>query len=139
MKLSLDVIIKKKKSELVQVNKFIEKFSQLFNFSDKFTFNLNLVLEEIISNIFKYAYEEDEEKEVLINMKFTEKSLIIRIEDEGISFNPLNHEEPDTEMELEEREIGGLGIHLVKNIIDKIDYSRVGQKNVLTLIKNFIH
>ena len=139
MKLSLDVILKNKKSELVQVNKFIEKFSQLFNFSDKFTFNLNLVLEEIISNIFKYAYEEDEEKEVLINMKFTEKSLIIRIEDEGISFNPLNHEEPDTEMELEEREIGGLGIHLVKNIIDKIDYSRVGQKNVLTLIKNFIH
>jgi anti-sigma regulatory factor (Ser/Thr protein kinase) len=60
----------------------------------------------------------------------------VAIEDDGIPFNPLEKETPDTDLPLEERKIGGLGIHLVRNLMDKVSYQRRVDKNRLTLVKN---
>ena len=60
----------------------------------------------------------------------------IRIEDDGISFNPLETKPPDLDCTLEERDIGGLGIHLIKGYMDDIDYQRRGKQNILTIKKN---
>ncbi|MCL2217164.1 MAG: ATP-binding protein [Defluviitaleaceae bacterium] len=93
--------------------------------------------EEIFVNIVHYAYKPGQSGEVAINASITDKA-IFRFEDTGIPFNPLEIEAPDLNVALEERKIGGLGVHLVKNLMDKVEYERAGGKNILTFTKELL-
>lgn len=93
---------------------------------------MNLALEEIVSNVMLYAYP-GESGQVLV--EFT-PPLTFTITDSGIAFDPTRQAEADTTLSAEEREIGGLGIHLVRQIMDDVHYERIENKNVLTLIKH---
>lgn len=99
----------------------------------KLRFNLNLILEEILTNIIFYGYEDSNEHLINITVLSENNELKIIIQDDGIPFNPLETPEPDLDKPLEEREIGGMGIHLVKNLSDSIDYSRDNCNNVLSI------
>ncbi len=70
-------------------------------------------------------------------MELTANSLIVSITDDGVPFNPLAETAPDTTLSIEDRQIGGLGIHIVVNMVDDISYQRTADKNVLTLTKSF--
>ena len=96
---------------------------------------INLALEEAVSNVMLYAYPKDKSGQVLIEAERCEKSIVFIISDNGIPFDPTNQEEPDITLPAEERAIGGLGIHLVRQIMDEIKYERKDNKNILTLIK----
>jgi anti-sigma regulatory factor (Ser/Thr protein kinase) len=65
------------------------------------------------------------------------ESLRFKVVDDGLPFNPLEAEKPDTSLPLQDRGIGGLGIHLVVNLVDEVTYERRGEQNVITLTKNF--
>jgi len=93
---------------------------------------INLALEEIVTNVMLYAYP-GKHGQVLV--EYT-APLIFTITDSGIAFDPTKKEEVDTTLSAEERPIGGLGIHLVRQIMDEVIYERVDDKNVLTLIKH---
>lgn len=95
---------------------------------------INLALEEAVSNVMLYAYP-GQHGQVLIEFA-KEKSIIFTITDSGIPFDPTQQREADTTLSLEERQIGGLGIHLVRQLMDEIYYRREDNKNVLTLIKH---
>ncbi len=95
---------------------------------------INLALEEAVSNVMLYAYP-GQHGQVLIEFS-KEKSIIFTITDSGIPFDPTQQREADTTLSLEERQIGGLGIHLVRQLMDEIYYRREDNKNVLTLIKH---
>ena len=92
-----------------------------------------LAVEEIFVNIANYAYA-PASGSVAICLAVGEE-VVIRFEDTGKFFNPLERAEPDLDKPLMEREIGGLGIYLVKKTMDKIDYSRIDDKNVFTMTK----
>ena len=98
-----------------------------------------IVLDEILSNISKYSYSHN--KNVPINIicdyKKNNKTFILQFIDYGIEFNPLNASSVDTTLSLENRCTGGLGIFIVKCIMDEINYKRDVKKNVLTLKKFF--
>ena len=94
---------------------------------------IDLAVEEIFVNIANYAYT-PAVGSVVIRIAI-EEGVIIKFEDTGKFFNPLEHPDPDLDKPLTEREIGGLGILFVKKTMDKIDYKRVSNKNVLTMIK----
>lgn len=99
-------------------------------------YQVNLALEEILVNIAKYAYPDDKG---IIDISYEigddNKQLIVVIKDKGIEFNPLEKEDPDIEASVENRKIGGLGIYIVKNIMDDIKYQRSNNENVLEIIK----
>lgn len=96
---------------------------------------LRLVCEEIIINIINYAYP-DGDGDVFISFDITgDNKLVIVVMDNGISFNPLLKEEPDIYESVENRDIGGLGIFMVKKIMDSIEYERVDDKNIITMSK----
>ncbi len=95
----------------------------------------NLVFDELLSNVISYAYRDEGEHEISIRIGFSGDRLSVAITDDGVPFNPLTAKVPDTSLSLEDREIGGLGIHLVRNLIDDISYHRRIDKNVLTLVK----
>ena len=93
------------------------------------------MFDELINNIISYAYSDKEEHDIEIKIEFFGDRLSITITDDGIPFNPFEAKKPDTELSLEDREIGGLGIHLVRNLMDKVSYKHHIGKNVISLTK----
>ena len=100
---------------------------------DELNMQLNLALEEAVSNVMLYAYP-GQSGQVLVEAVKSEK-IVFTISDSGIPFDPTQQKKADTTLSAEEREIGGLGIHLVRQIMDEVRYERYDNKNVLTLIK----
>ena len=101
------------------------------------TMNINLAIEEAVVNVMNYAYPAGEQGEVSIKAVANKHNLKFIICDNGIPFDPTAQKDVDITLPSEEREIGGLGIHLVRTIMDSINYERVNGQNVFTLRKNF--
>jgi len=113
-----------------------DEFSEEIDLSEGIRRTLNLVLDELISNIISYAYGDDESHEILLTFELTGGRLTVSITDDGIPFNPFEAEPPDTTLGPEERPIGGLGIHLVRSLVDRATYQRRVDKNVVMLVKD---
>ena len=96
---------------------------------------LRLMSEEALVNIINYGYP-DKTGDILIRCEMTEKrKLFVQIIDWGIEFNPLDKDDPDITLPMEERGIGGLGIFMVKTIMDTVEYNYSEGKNILTMTK----
>ena len=94
---------------------------------------LELAVEEAVVNICLYAYEVPP-GEVLVRVDAGEKRFVVELIDEGVPFDPLAVEEPDLRAAAEERAVGGLGIFLVRRVMDEVSYTRAGSRNVLRLV-----
>ena len=98
---------------------------------------LKIVLDEVLNNIISYGYRDDHTHEVRIEVDPISDGIVIRIMDDGIPFNPLDLDEPKTDLPVDEREIGGLGVHLVKGMVDDSTYQRKDDLNILRLVLHF--
>ena len=97
---------------------------------------IDVALDEILSNIARYAYPEKEgSMTVEIDMDEETGMLSLTFRDEGVPFDPLAKEEPDVTLGVRERAVGGLGIFLVKKMMDEVIYRREGKENILRLYK----
>jgi len=92
-------------------------------------------VEEVFVNIAYYAYEPSQDGYVDLSVTINENA-VIQFEDSGQPFNPLEGDAPDLDTPIMEREIGGLGIHFVKNMMDKVEYVYADGKNILTITKD---
>ena len=97
--------------------------------------NINLAVEEAVANVMNYAYPKDTVGEVRVDASVADGLLTITITDSGTPFDPTQKEDPDINLPAEERPIGGLGILLVKQIMDTVTYQHAEGKNILTLVK----
>lgn len=123
-------------AELNQLSEIIDNLSNEWRIDDSTAMNINLVLEEILSNIIFYAYKDDKKHNIDIRFTFLDDKLIIIIEDDGIPFDPTKKiSEENMNKTIEEREIGGLGIHFIKSFTDGFTYSRESEKNILEIKK----
>ena len=126
------------KNEISEINKlavFIEELGEELNLAPNLVFNLNLVLEEAVSNVILYAYPKEEQQEIVLTAKMSDKNLIFVLTDAGKEFDPTQAPDADVTLSAEERQIGGLGIFLIRQIMNKVEYQRIDGKNVLTLGK----
>jgi len=129
----MDKKFKRDLSSLDEIFKFINEFSAKTDVDESVVFTINLVVEELFTNMVKYASENT--NEILLELKKNEDDLIIHLTDFDVEpFDISKTAEVDTQQSLEERRVGGLGIHLVKQMIDKIeyDYKNRQSKNILT-------
>jgi serine/threonine-protein kinase RsbW len=94
-----------------------------------------LALEEILANIISYGYADDREHEITVSLDAQPGEVRVDVEDDGRPFNPLESPEPYTGDSLEDRPVGGLGIHLVRALMDGLEYRRQGDRNLLTMKK----
>ncbi len=128
--------LKSNLSELDALCQNLEKFGQSMGLSKKCIFEANLALDELFTNIISYGFDDKNEHTITITIALQNDDLVVNIEDDGIPFNPTNAETPNLECSIEECRIGGLGIHLAKNLMDEVCYQRCKDKNLLTLKKN---
>jgi anti-sigma regulatory factor (Ser/Thr protein kinase) len=122
--------------ELSTLAEKIDELAMEWNLSQTLAMNINLVIEEAVSNIIFYAYNDQSKHEIRITISLENGRLTIKITDDGIPFNPLAQEQPDINLPAEERPVGGLGIFLISQIMDEMKYDRNKNENILTLIKS---
>ena len=104
---------------------------------NKVIHDVQLALDEIVTNIVEYGYDDDDKHFIDIKFILNEKSLKIIIIDDAKPYNILDNKDPDTSLSLDEKPIGGLGIYLVKRLMTNIDYDYRDGKNHLLLTKSF--
>ena len=125
--------------ELNRLTTVIDQLGEDWKIPPKVLLEINLALEELFTNILFYAYDDGEQHKIDIRFENPEPGCIrISISDDGKAFNPLGKSTYDNlSKPIEERQIGGLGIHLVRNMVDHIEYQRKDGKNIVLLIRNF--
>lgn len=123
--------------KLEHVLAFIDKELEEHNCSMKSQMQIDIAVEEIYINIARYAYGDTQEGNVTILCRTDENPLrmIIQFIDQGIPFNPLKQEDPDISLSADDREIGGLGIFMVKKSMDIVNYEYNDGQNILTICK----
>lgn len=130
------LIIKNHVGELERVNKFIEEIGEELGLDMELLMNLNLVMEEMVSNVIFYAYPEGKTAEIELVAESNGKELTFMLSDQGKEFDPTAKEDADPDVNPMDREIGGMGIFIVKNIMNQVTYQRLDGKNLLTMKKD---
>lgn len=121
--------------EVPKLAAFVDEVCEALDIGMATAMQLNLAMEEAVVNVMDYAYPVGTYGDVNILAHANDDCLEFVISDTGTPFDPTQKEEVDTTLSVEERRIGGLGIHLVRKIMDSISYERVDGKNVLSLRK----
>jgi sigma-B regulation protein RsbU (phosphoserine phosphatase) len=122
-------------AEIDTVNDALADFAQENSIDNSVIQKIKLAFDELLNNTISYGYKDENEHFIEVGVDLLEGRLRVTIEDDAIPFNPLSEERPNTELGIDEREIGGLGIHLVREMMDEVTYKRGIDKNQITLIK----
>jgi len=122
-------------SELKVLNQHLNNWAEDTNLTPNSILRINICLDELFTNIVSYGFEDDLEHKIKFTLNADKVLLTINIEDDGIPFNPLEKIDPDFPDNVESAIIGGLGIHIIKKLMDNVHYERkLGNK--LTMKKN---
>jgi anti-sigma regulatory factor (Ser/Thr protein kinase) len=126
------------KNDLAEISRLaeeLEAFCERNGVSTDTVMALNLALEEAVTNVIDYGYDDGGEHEFQVELAVADGSVTATISDDAREYNPLLREDPDVNAPLEERRIGGLGVLLVKKLMDTVTYARTDGRNVLTMRK----
>lgn len=129
------IILANELSEISKLNDFIEDIGNEFSLTPDVVFNLTLVLEEAVVNVINYAYPKEDHESIYLSAKMQDGSIIFVLSDSGKEFDPTMAPDADVTLSAEDRQIGGLGIFLIRQIMNEVRYERIDGKNVLTLEK----
>ena len=136
MNMKKEIKIKNQVSELEKVNAFIEEIGEELQLDMELLMNLNLVMEEMVSNVIFYDYPEGKTADIELSAECNGRELTFVLSDKGREFDPTMKEDIDTSTDPQDRDLGGLGIYIVKNIMNEVTYQRLEGKNLLTMKKD---
>ena len=130
---SIETTIKNSIGEIARVVALVEELAAVLQLPASAIWPLNVALDEILSNIISYGHEDGHEHDILIRVSLEQGLMVAEVEDDGRAFDPLTAPAPAIDVPLEERGVGGLGIHIVRNLMDEVTYQRTAGRNRLTL------
>ena len=130
------LVMKNNLHEVTRFSAFIKSATEKLGIEKSLARQLRLAVEEAVVNVINYAYPAGKEGDITIKIMSNGNTLRFQIIDAGVLFDPTMKERADTTLSAEDRQIGGLGILLVRELMDSINYERIEGTNVLTLIKN---
>lgn len=121
---------------LAKVRAFVAENALVHGFSQKEVDEIRLAVDEAFTNIIKHAYNFDNEKKVSLKTGSEEAAFWISICDEGKPYDPTSYKEPNIAERIKEGKRGGVGVYLIKKLMDKVEYSSIGSINQIRLIKH---
>lgn len=120
-------------SEIERLSEAVAAFADTANIDPKQMFRLNLALEELITNTINYGFEAGSDQRIDVSLTSDGRTVSVAIEDGGRAFDPLlDVQPPDLDADVDGREIGGLGVHFVRELTDNLAYQRIGERNRLS-------
>jgi anti-sigma regulatory factor (Ser/Thr protein kinase) len=131
----LSMVVLNERRELARLGERVEQFGTDCRLPADLTAAVNLVLDELVSNIIKYAYDDTREHQIHVAVAVGLDLLTISVEDDGKPFNPLEAVAPNLDLPIEEWPIGGLGVFIVKSIADALEYRRERNHNIVRVEK----
>jgi anti-anti-sigma factor len=132
---SAEIRIANQLSEIGKVVDFVDAFGRGHALSERVRHDMSIAVDEIISNIIHHSYRDDASHSIIVRLRLVPDELHVEIVDDGAAFDPAAHDVSRPSGSLTERALGGLGLHLVKSLMDNVCYFRLGDDNHLTLIK----
>ncbi len=132
--ISRKIVITNDLSEIETLKSTVDSFCEEVKISPELSMQLQLVLEEAVTNVILYAYP-DKKGDIELELSQCNGHLTFVLSDRGIPYNPLEKEDPDVTLAAEERPIGGLGIYFIKQLMDEVGYNRNDGKNIFTMKK----
>ncbi len=135
MQAGFQMAIEGRIGEVARVATAFADFAAVHAVPDDVRRSMQVVLDDLLANVVLYGLAGLRDGEATVDVRRTSDSLIVTISDNGPPFDPFARAAPDTTLSIEERQIGGLGIHLVKQMMDEVSYQRRGDRNVTVLTK----
>jgi anti-sigma regulatory factor (Ser/Thr protein kinase) len=132
----MKLVLKNDLSSITKLHEAVSEFGMEHKLSEETVYDVRLVLEEAVVNTIRYGFDDKRLHDITVRLAKDGEQLVFEVTDDGLPFNPLDYPAPDIDKPLEERKEGGLGIYLIRNIMDDVAYGRVEGKNRLTLRKN---
>jgi anti-sigma regulatory factor (Ser/Thr protein kinase) len=132
---SISVTLVNQLSEVERLSRLVEAFGEAEGLAPEAVFSMNLALDEVVTNIIRYAHDDGRQHPIVVRLALEQDVLTAQVEDDGRAFNPLEAPAPDIGSSIDERPIGGLGIHLMRSVMNSVEYRREDGRNVLTLKK----
>ena len=132
---TIELILANRPSEVARLQDQLESLGRDHGFPSKVLHDIQLAVEEHLTNVLNYAFTDQADHKIAIRLIVDDSALRIEVEDDGRPFNPLEHPTPDLSQPLDKRPIGGLGIHMIRKSMDRLEYRRVANKNVLAMVK----
>ena len=133
---TLEISLVNDLKEIARVAEQIDEFCASQDLTSEVAYAVNLALDEILTNTISYGYDDDEPHRIEIILSLEVEALVIVIVDDSAAFDLSNAPTPDVGASLEERPLGGLGLFLVHQMMDSVEYRREGGRNIVTLKKN---
>ena len=119
----------------VHVVRIVDDIGHTLNLDAELLMNLQLVMEEMISNVIFYAHPEGSDGDISLSAESDSRELTFVLSDHGQEFDPTLRDDPDISLPPDQREIGGMGIFIVKNLMNEVTYQRLEGRNLLTMKK----
>jgi serine/threonine-protein kinase RsbW len=130
----LFITLRNQRTEIARMTALMEEFCAQNHISEDDTFNVHLCLDESVINVIVHGYEDTADHEIHVRLVHDGNLLTITIDDDGVAYNPLDAPEPRFDLPIEQRRIGGLGVHIMKTLARSIDYRRENNRNYLTIV-----
>ena len=127
--MKLNYSIKSNFNELQGLTKTILDFCESYAYDAEFIGDIRLVFEEIIVNIIKHGYDDLPDGPINLAIDMESEQWTMTVEDEGNPFNPLDFQPMNVEKSFDEKDIGGLGVHMIREMVELIEYKRIYNKN----------
>lgn len=121
--------------EIPRVGRMIESFVADYGLPSSLASAFTLASDELLVNVISYGYDDGQEHNIYLQINCDASALVLRLEDDGRAYNPFSAPIPDLTVELIDRPVGGLGVHLVRQLMDQVEYDRQANKNVVRLTK----
>ena len=133
MAATLTLTLKNQPSEIGRLVDLLEAFGAQSGLSEDATFKLTLALDEIVANVIRHGFGDDQEHRIEVKVTVDDRTVTASVEDDGREFDPREAPVPDLDLPIEMRTPGGLGMHLVRQTMDSVEYRRDEGRNILTV------
>jgi len=131
----IELVLLNRPSEIARLQDQLEVIARQFGFPPKTLHDVQLAVEEHLTNILNYGFDDQAEHQIKVRAFIAATELRIEVEDDARPFDPLKHPVPDLSQPLDARPVGGLGIHMMRKSVDRLEYRRAGRKNILVMVK----
>jgi anti-sigma regulatory factor (Ser/Thr protein kinase) len=131
----LTLTLENRRSEVARLTEAVDHFAKDAGINEEDLHDVHLILDELVINVIKYAFRDAKPHTFDVRLELDGRRITMTVEDDGREFDPTKAPAPDLAIPIDERPVGGLGLHIVRTLADNLSYRRSGGRNIITVVR----